>query len=454
MHKVSISYYKIAGLGIIFVIALIIRLYPVVESPEVYRNGLGPYGDTHFYHRTAYNLYMGNGFSTTDDGRAYGLKPKEKNLEYKPAITRGPIYSSFMCIVYKVFGSEEDMNSVENWHKNWDKVRITQCVMDAVVCLLVFVIVRLIYPASSIPAFIAAILYCFGFYNIFYTKTLLSESLTTFLVTIVLLFCILALKKSRFWWFLAGGVLGVIVLARPEYVLFVFFLAVVICFANRHSISMAVKNCVIFLIGAIVVISPWTMRNYIVFKEPVLVSAGRLKYNLWLGTFETNKVWYRWGNFPDEIFTSEQEKMQIKQMNRLFDHYVIAGSIKVKEMDAFFFELAMERFKNNPLRCFKNWIVKIPRLWYQSYIQMYRDKEPSGNFFIFYFIFSLYAFWNATTEEKILMAPVLLLFVYLTLVFLPLHVEPRYGVALMPGLICLTGIGICKAISKIKKQFL
>ena len=37
-----------------------------------------------------------------------------------------------------------------------------------------------------------------------------------------------------------------------------------------------------------------------------------------------------------------------------------------------------------------------------------------------------------------------LLFVYLNLIFLPVHIEPRYGVALMPGIIALTGIGLGK----------
>ena len=53
MHKAGTSYCKIIVLGIIFAIALIIRLYPVVKSPEQARHGLGPYGDSQFYHRTA-----------------------------------------------------------------------------------------------------------------------------------------------------------------------------------------------------------------------------------------------------------------------------------------------------------------------------------------------------------------------------------------------------------------
>jgi hypothetical protein len=38
-----------------------------------------------------------------------------------------------------------------------------------------------------------------------------------------------------------------------------------------------------------------------------------------------------------------------------------------------------------------------------------------------------------------------LLFGYLNVVFLPLHVEPRFGVALMPGIAALAGVGLARA---------
>jgi hypothetical protein len=110
-------------------------------------------------------------------------------------------------------------------------------------------------------------------------------------------------------------------------------------------------------------------------------------------------------------------------------------------------KLALERIRKHPFECLKGWVIKIPRLWYQFYIPMYLYKEASGGFFIFYFIFALFAMWKSTKEEKILMAPVCLLFVYLNFIFLPLHIEPRYGVALMPGVICLTSIGVLKMMS-------
>ena len=82
---------------------------------------------------------------------------------------------------------------------------------------------------------------------------------------------------------------------------------------------------------------------------------------------------------------------------------------------------------------------------------MYRDREASGAFFVFYFILAVYAFLRSEREKRILMTPVCLLFLYLTLVLLPVHKEPRYSVALIPSIIGMAGIGIYKMLSQTRE---
>ena len=429
----------------IFAVALIIRLNPIIRTPEMIRSGFGPFGDTHFYHRTAYNLYKGNGFSATYDDRAYGLSRENENLTFEPTAIRGPVYTFFISTIYKLLGNEKDMESPIKWRKNLDKVRIVQCIMDASICFFVFFIVRLICPSSLFPAFLASILYCFCFYSIFFARALLSESITTFILTCLVFFCLLSLKSTRkLWWLITGVFLGLVVLSRFEYSLFVPVLTSYIYFVNRKFPAAALQKCIFLIVGTMIIVSPWTLRNYLVFKKFIPVSAGSLGYNLWQGTFETNKVWSRWSDFPDEIFYSEQEKSKIISLDKTFNSQLQQGSMKIIDTDRIFMRMAFDRILNHPLKCFKNWLTKIPRLWYQFYIQMYTYKEPSGIYFIFYFLFALYALFSADRENGILILPIVLLFIYLTLVFLPLHVEPRFGVALMPAIICLTAIGTWK----------
>ena len=443
-------YLKIVLVTLIFTVALTIRLYSSIHSLETNAGtGIGTFGDTFLYHKIAYNLYSGNGFSGSDNGAAYGSVRKSEDIKYEPAIARGPIYPFFISIIYKFFGNPKDMDSIKTWRKNWNKVRKAQCLLDAIVCLLVFFIVRLIYPTSFWPAIISASLQAFNLYSIYYTKTLLSESLTTFLLSAAILLYIKALqKKERKWWILAGMGFGVVVLSRPEYILSLFVLAAFIIIVNRSFLSDAFKKSIIFIIGALIVISPWTLRNFMVFERPIPVSVGGAGYSLFQGTWQSTNNW-DWGRFPDEIYKDEKEKKKIETLDRGYRRALNAGTIEIKTYDDAFMEIALDRIRENPGKIFLNWITTIPNLWYQNWRQIYQVKEPSGNFFLFYFVFAVYAFFRGKREEKILMGPVYLLFVYLTVIFLPLHIEARYSVALIPGIISLSGIGIWKAISRL-----
>src|SRR5712692_8334878 len=121
------------SLGVIFVVALAIRVHPVVDSPETFRGGRGMFGDTYLYNAIAYNLYKGNGFSGTDYGGSVGRGENKPGLTYEPSIVRAPLYPFFLAGVYKVFSSHEDVPSPSTWRKNFDRVRLTQCVLDAFV---------------------------------------------------------------------------------------------------------------------------------------------------------------------------------------------------------------------------------------------------------------------------------------------------------------------------------
>ncbi|MCK9615026.1 MAG: glycosyltransferase family 39 protein [Candidatus Omnitrophica bacterium] len=440
------------ALGVIFVMALIVRLYPVIGTTETaYRYGFGIFGDTELYHVIAYNLYKGNGFSGTDDGRAFGLKGGGTNIEYEPAITRGPVYPFFISMVYKIFGSEKNMESIHTWRINLDKVRIVQCFMDAFVCILVFLITFLICQKSFFPAIISALLYCFSFYNIFYSRALLSECVTTFLLTLMLLFCILSLKYNKiYYWILAGICLGLTTLSRPEYLFFTLVFAFYTLIVGHRHILNVLKKSLIFVVATAIIIAPWTVRNYLTFKKPILVSVGALGTSLYIGTLETNDNWKSWNEMPVDKASFRQEQVTAKYLYDSAIHFTLLGSIKVKEFEDILIKLSLKRIRNKPLESFKIWIMRIPRLWYQFYIPMYGCREASGNFFIFYFVFAVYSFWKSRREEIILAFPIVLLFIYLTLIFLPLHIEPRYGVALMPCIISLAGIGIWKFVSLAK----
>lgn len=435
LYTFNNPYAKIALVILIFAIALAIRLFYVLNNPVIYSDGIGTPADSHLYHRIAFNLYSGNGFSGIDDGAAYGLIQESKDIKYKPAIVRGPVYPFFIYIVYKYFSNPKDMESIETWHKNWNKVRIAQCILDATICIFVFFIVRSICPSSFWPAIISACLYCINLLNIFYTKVILSESLSTFIVAAAILLYVKALQKKKIrWWVVAGMGFGLIVLSRPEYSLALFLLAAFIFIIDRKVPSDALKKSLVFIIAAFIVIAPWTIRNFIVFKKPILVAESGIGVSLFLGSINWDGV----GGWPDEFFGNEK----IDALRQDYVRTLKEGTIEFKTFDNALLKMALDRIREHPGEVFQAWIMSIPHLWNQN--QGYNFKFPLNIFFIFCFLFAIYGFYSGKGEEKILMAPVFLMFIYLSLIFLPLHVESRYGVALIPGIISLSGIGIWK----------
>ncbi|MDO8535691.1 MAG: glycosyltransferase family 39 protein [Candidatus Omnitrophota bacterium] len=432
-------------LGAIFMAALIVRIYPVIAIPEKNNNGFGIYGDSYLYHVIAYNIYSGHGFSGSNTGKAFGSDSGGKVLKYEPAVTRGPIYPFFIASVYRFLGDTKSTVSGEIWRNNWDRVRITQCVLDSFVCLLVFFMARLIYPRSYGPALIAALVYCFNFYNIFYARALLSESISTFMLTLSILFCTLSLVRGKLYWYiLSGAGLGLTALTRMEYIFFPFFFAAYIFFSNKSRLSEAVKRSAVFLTAFVMIVLPWSIRNYIVFKKPIPVAIGALGHNLFMGTIETNTNWRSWDALPDSPFVSEETRAKIASIHLPYINAALSGGMGTEHYESYFMKLAMDNIRHHPIVCIKTWIMRIPRLWYQNYIPMYGYREASGGFFIFYFVFALYAFYKGAGSERFLMGVVWILFAYVTLLFMPFHIEPRYGVSLMPVIITLAGIGCFK----------
>lgn len=373
MRKV---YFWILGLIIIIASALALRLFPVLSQPEKERYGLGPFGDSYLYNSIAVNLYLNRGFTV-----------EAQNGLVKPVFSRGPAYPAFISLIYRIFGKRNDMLSLNTWHIMWDKVRIAQCILDSLVCLLVFFIVKVICPDSLWIPLISSALYSISFYNIYYTRALLSETLTTFLITSFILVVILSIKyRIMRWFFYSGVIFGCVLLCRSEYLIFVPTFALFLLFISKKGRCFFSKSAIIYIIGVLIMLLPWTFRNYVTFKKIFLVSGG-LQESLYVGTFYNNTNWNRWRYFPDSGFIDNEEKQTANSLHEVYFLTLNAGNIDgILKLDKKYSELTWRRLMNRPLSCFKNWITKIPRLWYQNYIPMYgiASQVEYSLFFILY----------------------------------------------------------------------
>jgi hypothetical protein len=76
-------------------------------------------------------------------------------------------------------------------------VRRTQAVIDALGCVAVFAIARVLMPTSYVAALVAALLAALCPYTIFYTRALLKEPIATALLTWTMLFVVETVRDRR-----------------------------------------------------------------------------------------------------------------------------------------------------------------------------------------------------------------------------------------------------------------
>jgi 4-amino-4-deoxy-L-arabinose transferase-like glycosyltransferase len=180
---------------------------------------------------------------------------------YGPA-ERPPLYPLFLATVYRFAGA------------SYINVRAVQAVLGTIVCLLVYGIGMRLGGAGTakISSFIVAVYPSL----VVYTCLLMSENLFIFLLTGALWLLLRGGKRSRPKSLLAGIFIGLACLTRSMLIGFV-PLAVLWLLLYREKYS-----ALLCIIGAVIVISPWTIRNYNYYNRfvPIDTFSG---YNFLIG---------------------------------------------------------------------------------------------------------------------------------------------------------------------------
>ena len=218
-------------------------------------------GDGVVYSRIAKNILEQNVYSV------------DAQAPFTPTLIRLPGYPLFLAAVYSVFG-----------HDNNTAVRIVQAVFDTGTCVIV-ALLGLLWTEDEEKKRKNA-LWTFGLaalcpFIAIFAATLLTETLTTFLMaamtlTATLAFKSVSAKKSLLWWIFTGLLAGAAVLLRPDSGLFAAAIGLTLVisgvFLNTESLptyfqrllQVSLKG-VAFSFAFILVLTPWAIRNYRVF---------------------------------------------------------------------------------------------------------------------------------------------------------------------------------------------
>jgi len=218
----------------------IVHLFDLQQSDPFFTL---PAVDGQLYHAQAKSLADGEGLQT-------------------PVLILGPAYPIFMAVVYWLFGP------------SLFALKWVQAAIGSIDCLLVWYLARLHFDrTTSLVA--AAITAVYGML-IFYGGTVMIVNIMVPAVLASAIAVTLALRQPTLVrWGVAGLMVAAATLARQTMLLFVFPIAAWIFFAlrGREPIGRRMWLAVAFAVGVALPILPFTIRNYVVGGEVVLLNS-------------------------------------------------------------------------------------------------------------------------------------------------------------------------------------
>ena len=172
---------------------------------------------------------------------------------------RAPGYPGFIAIIYECFGERPEI------------VLAFQLVINIITLIVIYSIsVRLFSKPVGI---VSTLLYSIDPFPVFYSLTLLTETLFTFVFLSAIAFLLFGMMDNKkAYHLIAGLLLGLSMLIRPIVQYFPLMLVFILMFSLRRHISERIKACGIMIVGVLIVVSPWLCRNYLQYDTLALTT--------------------------------------------------------------------------------------------------------------------------------------------------------------------------------------
>ncbi|MBU4220133.1 MAG: glycosyltransferase family 39 protein [Euryarchaeota archaeon] len=313
MNKKSTNF-----LTMIVVLAFLLRLIFIFVQIKFHIFDVNFFAsDSSFYDGIAKNILAGNGFGYPE-----------------PTAYVTPLYPLFLSAVYMIFGH------------NILAVQLLQALIGSLSVLCVYFIAKKIFDEKI--GSIAAIIMAFYPHQIFWSGYILTETLYVFLLLFAILFFIRFCERQTIVNALVAGILlGIAGLTRPIAFCFTAFLIIYIIWLNKNKVQGLKFSC-IFVIGVLLVSSPWIIRNYNTFGEFIPGSTEG-----WFVFYAGNSPGATGGldgyvtgyqDFTPLNFTSTSERnLSETEMN---NEYKLSSLNFIKENPSSFFKIMPRKFWN------------------------------------------------------------------------------------------------------------
>ena len=304
-------------------------------------------GDALSYNRLAVNLLNGNGFS---------LRAK---APFKPSCLRTPGYPVFLALIYKIFGAN-----------NYEAVQLVQVLLMLSSVVMAFIMAYMVFENRMI-AYTSLILCSFYKYPVVEAGiygSLLTETLTIFLVTSGILSVILLYKHDHaYLYLLAGFFFALSALTRPSNLLFPIVIAAYIAF--RKPLKENYKKIILFLLVVFMLISPWTVRNYLRFNKFIILSAPLSGLRIFTAGIIHNPEFILFPLPPDfercgVYIAPEDLKLAKKEISALAASFFPGGGMEMYAHDNELKKIGLKIIKRDYLSFIKGWGYRILGHWH------------------------------------------------------------------------------------------
>ncbi len=334
-----------------------------------------------------------------------------------PTVTRGPIYPLIIA----------GLLSLTNGWFPWS-IQLAQCILFGLTTLIVFFIARNIWNESlALYAQLACAMYPF---LLWFTPRIWIEIVSTFLFSSLILstFC-LCRKPTLLRSIIVGLLIGVSTLCKQTFLPFIFVIPVLLFIVNR---TIRVQNIALLCLVSILVVSPWTFRNWVLTKHfvPVHLLAG---YNFQRG--DTYCKYYRTSPFASEDLWA----LGTKEIDALTRND-LSGVEKEFNDDSVLLKKSLETYRNSPSFLLKKCIINSVYFWTLGETRWKTLLITCAHSIILLcFIFSIRSLIRLKRYHAEMVPFYLVIFYYLF--HLPIYAIGRFSIVLMPTVIAYA-IGI------------
>jgi len=401
---------------LIFLIGVVLRITPILilefKTPGWHENNVNEI--EFYYDDVARSLLVGNGF-------VHSVNPRSVDQKFKftpgtPFSFVPPLYAWFLYLVYSVIGP-----SILG-------AKIVQSVMDASVCILIYLLGKRIFAEQRI-SLLASFLYAVYPLAIILCSTLYYQIPMNLALCWMLICFMSAVTVYNGIW--TGIALGLASLAKPVTLPLLLLMPVVRlveAFWEKRPISQPMKWISVFLLFAILSLTPWTVRNYMVFHKFIPIQKG--------------------AGAP--LLQGSKEEYIDLDVDNLRIIYAKDFKIDPKDTSKIAINNHLEHLKKDPIDYFRFLGKKFILTWYNTEgksknLYVFLVQIP----FLFFALISLIFSAKSWIKSPNWYVPGIILFICgIQVVFFPLV---RYTLVIMPFVMIMTANGMFIAFYRLRK---